>query len=427
MLVDSLVENTVSFFGDLFAVLGALLTITAGLYAFIRARWMKDSKRAVGSAFRETIEGLSSDKSEIRTASAIILRRFLDEESEYGVGGAPFRHEAISIATALLKSSPANEVQKILCEILPLAKPEWLKEIDLQRANLSNAYLAHINIEEGDFFQADINSASFKEAKLSKCKFREAKIRGSSFRGADLRGSVFDGAHLEDIDFKGADLRGVSFNGAEIRNVDTTGAILDNYTSGAINLDLLNAPARSRKTDQNLKIFLSRPSRMNERQDGYFRLVRKAVEARNLHVVELPREDYSPLGSLGAVVKAVNASHAMIAFGFGDYAIHHGAYRQFDLDGREIRDEHLASPWCQIEAGMALQKGIPLLVIAEPGVHEGIFEPHIADRLVQHVELRGQDAPLLTSLNAWLDHHFSAKEFEQAPMRHQELSHKSAV
>ncbi|WP_282025949.1 pentapeptide repeat-containing protein [Limimaricola cinnabarinus] len=427
MLADSLVENFVSFFGDLFAVLGALLTIFAGLYAFIRARWMKDSKRAVGLAFRETIEGLSSDKAEIRTASAIILRRFLDEGSEYGVGGAPFRHEAISIATALLKSSSAGEVQKILCEILPLAKPEWLKEIDLQRANLSNAYLAHIEIEEGDFFQAHIVSASFKGAKLSKCKFREAIIRRSSFRGADLRGSVFDGAHLEDIDFRGADLRGVSFNGAEIRNVDTTGATLDSRTSGAIEPGLPNAATRTRVGDQDLKVFLSRPSRMNERQDGYFRLVRRAVEARNLHVVELPREDYSPLGSLGAVVKAVDASHAMIAFGFGDYTIHHGAYRQFDLDGREIRDENLASPWCQIEAGMALQKGIPLLVVADPGVHEGIFEPHIADRLVQHVELRGQESSLLKGLNEWVDHHFSVEEFEQAPMRHRELSQKSAV
>ncbi|WP_143092501.1 hypothetical protein [Sulfitobacter brevis] len=82
--------------------------------------------------------------------------------------------------------------------------------------------------------------------------------------------------------------------------------------------------------------------------------------------------------------------------------------------GREIRDEHLTSPWCQLEAGMALQKGIPLLVMPEPGIREGVFDPQLADRLVQQLELGGHNVSLLKSLNEWIDHHFPEQECQQA-------------
>lgn len=384
-------------FVGLLVTLGTLFLLAI---SYIRRAWLKESKRFIGSAFRETVEGLSSDRKEIRIASAIILRRFLDKHSEFGIGGAPFRHEAISVAISLLKNADTDDVQKLLCEIIRVSEPEWLKDLDLQNANLSNAYLADMEIRSGDFFQSKIESASFSRARIPNGQFREAIIRKTSFKGADIRNSNFTSAVLEDVDFTDANVEGVVFERTVMRRVkglvDQDNANLQNvaYVAGK--------PVGQEQSEQTLKVFLSRPSRMNAEQDIVFRLVRSVFVARGIIAVELPPKDYASLGALNKILELLGTCQAMVTFGFCTYTINQGAYRQFDREGRELRDVKLASPWCQLEAGMALTQNMQVLAIAEAGIEEGIFDPKIAD---SHVSLLQADSSsdLFNFVNTWID------------------------
>jgi len=65
---------------------------------------------------------------------------------------------------------------------------------------------------------------------------------------------------------------------------------------------------------------------------------------------------------------------AAVIFGVAQLKISEGQYRA----GQEqavLLNEHWSSPWCQIEAGMALALDIPILIVKEPGIREGIFDP----------------------------------------------------
>jgi len=59
------------------------------------------------------------------------------------------------------------------------------------------------------------------------------------------------------------------------------------------------------------------------------------------------------------------------------------------------------SPWMQVEAGMAVATGLPVLVAADPSVREGVFDPEIHGDGVYGVGLGG---PCFTGAAADLWH-----------------------
>lgn len=57
---------------------------------------------------------LSSDKMSEKIASAILFRRFMDENTEFGVSNAPFKQETINVIAGLLRYKTTSDFQKIL-------------------------------------------------------------------------------------------------------------------------------------------------------------------------------------------------------------------------------------------------------------------------------------------------------------------------
>ena len=114
---------------------------------------------------------------EVRIASAILLRRFFDKKSELGTGGTPFAADSVQVIAALLKTQQTCNFQKVLADSLRYAPIECLEKIDLQKANLSKAFLGGsdwvMSMEGADFFQANLSGASLKGAKLNDAQFYE--------------------------------------------------------------------------------------------------------------------------------------------------------------------------------------------------------------------------------------------------------------
>lgn len=230
------------------AVAGALLAGVLGIFRYFAYRTRRDRISLVGQAFNSTVEGLSSDADAKKLAAAILLRRFFDKETEQGAVGKPYEREAIAVIAALLRNTPAGELQKLLADGLAYASS--LEAADLQECNLSRSYLgqrqrsvvAHasirllsakrrsfrriddlgrssasvpINLTGADLFHADLTSASL----------RDAIAENAVFYTAIARRTVFEGAHLEGADFREAELEGARFIGAWLERAKFEGAL----------------------------------------------------------------------------------------------------------------------------------------------------------------------------------------------------------
>lgn len=170
----------------------------------------------MGQAFGETVAALASQDEIRRLAAAILLRRFFDRHTEQGDAGAPYQQEAIRVIAALLRTTETGEFQKILADGLAYAPS--LRDADLQRCNLSGAYLGdrlgRIDLSGADLYRADLTGASL----------RGAIARGTIFYRAHVANAVFDDADLSDADLRDVDMAGARFDGAVLDGAQFDGA-----------------------------------------------------------------------------------------------------------------------------------------------------------------------------------------------------------
>lgn len=86
-----------------------------------------------------------------------------------------------------------------------------------------------------------------------------------------------------------------------------------------------------------------------------------------------------------------------------------GYEKEFSKDSKEIIHKYSSSPWIQIEAGMAFQANLPLLILKEDKVYaEGILDPQISDSFIFEFELKKMQnklSPELTEIIlSWVKH-----------------------
>jgi hypothetical protein len=90
-------------------------------------------------------------------------------------------------------------------------------------------------------------------------------------------------------------------------------------------------------------------------------------------VEQLRDADYKPDPWPGLMTR-MRAAHGVVVLGFRQLYVSAGSWRL----GAEFETETAgtwSSPWLQIEVGLAVAEGLPLLVVPEPGVREGAFAP----------------------------------------------------
>jgi hypothetical protein len=199
------------------ALIAASATALLGIFKYFNYRSRRDRVALVGQAFSETVDALASKDEIKRLAAAILLRRFFDRRTEQGTAGAPYQQEAIRVIAALLRTTETGEFQKLLAD--GLAHAPSLRGADLQRCNLSGAYLGDrlgrtVDLSEADLYEANLTGASL----------RGATARGTVFYGAVLTKTVLESADLSDADLRDADLQGARFAGARLTGARFSGA-----------------------------------------------------------------------------------------------------------------------------------------------------------------------------------------------------------
>ena len=163
--------KTLQDIGTIFAILTAIVTLIGTLYAAIsrtidrinKNDLTKEKLKEINESFRNTVEDLSSENISKRIASAILLRRFFDSETELGNNDKPFFNETINVIAGVLRYEKTSEFQKILGDGLAYAKD--LSGADLQKTNLQNVYFSRgkVKLKKTDFYGADLSKASLKD------------------------------------------------------------------------------------------------------------------------------------------------------------------------------------------------------------------------------------------------------------------------
>lgn len=128
-----------------------------------------------------------------------------------------------------------------------------------------------------------------------------------------------------------------------------------------------------------IPIFLSHPKPCNEKQNEFIRRLRSLLSDRGIDAKTLGVNEYDMKVPLAGVRRIMLESNGVMVVAFGRYEIksgRHHFYKQDVCASESINGSWMTSPWCQIEAGMGFQLGLPVLIFRERGVR--------ADGVLQH-------------------------------------------
>lgn len=380
---------------------GVLVTAIVSLNVFIQYQKRRDKLASVRQDFEKVVKALASDKEVDRLAAAILLRRFFDPTTEAGAGNAPFAAETIDVIAAILRTQDSGSFQKVLADGLRYAPS--LRWADLQRTNLRNAYLGSrkrqsvgadaafgvapaaggdevpLDLRYADFYRADLSNASLKGARADGAVFYQCRMKNTVLRRASLREANFFEADLQDAVFDGALLTDANFEGA--LNVPAYLAVKLDGARRYRDAEPVVTPVAA-GAGLGPRVFVSRPGCLDRGRANLVDMVGGWLAAEGIDAVRLSRPDYPATGALGEVQRLMLGCTGAVVFGFGEMEVRDGVWRRGTTEFRPLTGQQFCTPWSHIEAGMAAMRNLPLLVVAEHALADGIFDPAVSEHHV---------------------------------------------
>lgn len=158
-------------------------------------------------------------------------------------------------------------------------------------------------------------------------------------------------------------------------------------------------------------VFLSHPRPFSDEQQQLVDRVRAYFDERNLEPRTLGVNEYDTEVPLASIRRLMLESNGVLVLALRRYHVDTGAAH---LPGsgrkkstRDISGSWITSPWCQVEAGMGYQLGLPVLVFREEGVlADGVLERGVMASYMPEVTLNGN-----------VDKFFASKEWKQLIQR----------
>lgn len=75
----------------------------------------------------------------------------------------------------------------------------------------------------------------------------------------------------------------------------------------------------------------------------------------------------------------------MVAFGFKQISIKEATFRPNTKDEQIWQNKWMSTPWNDIEVGMALMEGMPVLLIKNPMVDMGVFDDKLSECFIASI------------------------------------------
>jgi len=385
-----MVGTLITIFSFIAVVVGGLIVAVPSIMNY--KGWLSISKQQsqYQQLFDSIIEQLSSDKITAQLSAAVLLRRFFKVEFNYHLFNKKsksnesdvyfLRTETINVISSLLKTLPTSVYQKTLAD--GLASCENLSGADLQNANLQNAYIGNkayrINLSQADFYCANLTKALITDVDGVECYFRDSILCGTRFKNCNLSGASFQGADLTNIYFKDVVLTNANFNKAyNIPEIISTH--LENGTY--IGTESITTP----EITISHKIFFSMSGSLNNEEAHLTKAYKEYLEKRGYVVESYERDHYPRFGQLTAVKAKIEKCIGMVVFGSKQIFIKEGIFRPNLSEETIWENEWLSTSWNEIEVGMGVMLGIPILLVSTQELKTGIFDNCISEILLDKI------------------------------------------
>lgn len=324
------------------------------------------------------VENLASPDKTTQVSAAIMLRRFLNTRISRKY---PFlQRETISVIASTLKIVPTGVFQKTLADGLAYAIN--ISELDLQRTNLQDCYLGRkglrsIKMKKTDLFLSDLSYALIENVKGNAIFYRSI-LFCTQIKNSNLENSSFCEADLTHCSFKNVRLNGADFTNA----INIPKEIKDLLVENEKKHKIVKCKKAITTESDGLKgtIFFSMPSVMNKADElltnDYRRVFEKELGYKVNYYV---RDDYPCFGQLNKIREKISSSQGMVVFGFKQTIIHDATYRPGSTLEEKWENRWLSTPWNEIEVGMAVMKGMPILMIKDPEIDLGVFDTNLSE------------------------------------------------
>lgn len=379
-------------------VVGVLKFVINDIYDFKNSNKRKEESK---NSLTSIISNLSSSENTSKLSAAIMLRRFMNTKISHEF---PYlQTESINVIASMLKILPTGVFQKTLADGLAYAVN--LTDADLQRTNLQDVYLgrkdsARIIMHNTDLYLSDLSyallenidgSAIFYRSILFCTQIKNCNFSKAIFREADLTNACFKNVILKDADFTGAinipeDIKKylVQENGSMI------------FT--------LSEPISAKHSTIDKNIFFSMPSVMNKEDELLTKDYQTFLEGLGYRVHYYIKDDYPCYGQLNRIREKILDSSAMVVFGFKQTNIHEATYRPNTNDEKKWDNKWLATPWNEIEVGMGLMKGMPILLVKDHQIDQGIFDKNLSECFIATINIEDDSRKLTHNkeINKWL-------------------------
>ena len=384
------------------AILGGYFTVLAFLIPLIIVvtNWIieyygiksKGKKRAeIYKSFEAVVKDLSSDNPVAQLSAAILLRQFFNVK----IGKEYYLYkETMDVISAILRTLPIGVYQKTIAD--GLAYTNNLSKADLQRTNLQNVYLgskSHVlDLSLTDFYMANLSYSLIDNVKANNVILYNAILFNASIKNSDFTDANFRGADLTGIKFSNVILKGAVFKNA----INVPEDIQENIKDGIYQSI---EPFTTTNKKQSKTIFFSMPGSMSKSDEITISAYLNYITKLGFDVLYYNRDTYPRFGQLSQIKLAMEKSVALIAFGTKQTLIKQGTYRPGMVGEYNIENSWFSTPWNEIEVGMAVMRGIPILLVKDTDIEMGIFDNVLSESFI------------LT-----LDSHTDTKELDRNPV-----------
>lgn len=349
--------------------------ISKGVLNFIYQR--KNERQA---QFDSIVSHLTSDSKTVQLSSAILLRRFIKKTSRKWHNN--LHSETINVISSLSRVLPTGIFQKTLVDGLAYARD--ISGYDLQKTNLQDVYLGvkqkTIKLNSTDLYLADLSYALIENVIGYNIVFYRAILMGAKIKNCNFTNG----------NFRDADLTNVVFKNVILKNSDFTGAYnipqeIQKYLENGIYTK--TEPVTTRSWTNGKIIFFSMPGKLSKKDEILTSDFKKLLEKKGYEVIYYTRDLYPSYGQFNKVRQSISRSSGMIAFGLKQINIERAVYRPDSSESEIWENKWLSTPWSEIEIGMGLMKGLPILLVCDPEINSGAFDNCLSECFVSTVSL----------------------------------------
>lgn len=153
-----------------------------------------------------------------------------------------------------------------------------------------------------------------------------------------------------------------------------------------------------------MDVFVSVGTGLSTQQEAFVSAIEERLRAVGLTPRTIGRNTFSADAPLQAVTELMNQCGGAVVIALERFHFPRGEERRGSPRHETLTDVRTSTPWNQIEAAMAYQAGLPLLVIVDPGLRKDGLLEHGNDWYVQELEVAPESlnsTAFLGILDSW--------------------------